>query len=233
VRERKLLLGLFALGLVMIAVCTATAQDAITLGATGSNTTNFAGTESGNGTLSLTSDPLKAITLGGDVFNSGPAPFDLREAAASTLNGTLTDTDTWSIVESAQPTFSYGLGGSLLEGNLELLSLSGTGKTGQFDTTLVLDLTNLSGSPAHLFTPPAAVAQLGVIGAGRQMRAALSTPEFYPVALRFISHHPPHAPLPYHPHSCPGTTPEPTSMLLLGSGLLVLGTLVRRRRRQA
>jgi len=233
VQERKLLLGLFVLSLVMIAVCTATAQDAITLGATGSNTTNFAGTGSGNGTLSLTSDPLEAIMLGGDVFNSGPAPFGLTEAAGSTLNETLTDTDTWSIVHSARMTFSSGLGGSLLEGNLELLSLTGTGKTGQFDTTLVLDPTDLGGSPARLSSPPGAVAQLGVLGAGWELRAAVSKREIFPVALRFKSHHPPHPPLPFHPHAFPDPTPEPTSMLLLGSGLLVLGALVRRRRRQA
>jgi hypothetical protein len=234
VQGRKLLVGLFTLGLLMIAVYTASAQDVITLGATGSNTTNFGGTESGNGTLSLTSDPLKAMTLGRDDFNSGPALFSLTEAADSLGSGDLTEVNTGSIVQSAQPTFSSGLGGSLLEGNLELLSLTGTGKTGLFDTTLVLDLANLSGSSASLFTPPVAAAQLGVVGAGRQMRAALSTRDFCPVALRFMDHHhQPHRPLPYHPSCCPYHAPEPTSMLLLGSGLLVLGTLVRRHRRQA
>jgi hypothetical protein len=233
VQGRKLLVGLFTLGLVMIAVCTATAQDAITLGATGSKTTNFAGTGSGNWTLSLTSDPLTDITLDRDVFKSGLAPFSLSEAAGSRASGASTDANTWSMVQSTQPTSSYGLGGSLLEGNLELLSLTGTGKTGQFDTTLVLDLPNVSASPAPLFTPPVAAARLGVFGAGRQMRAALSAREFYPVALRFIKFGKPHPPLPYHPHPCPGLAPEPTSMLLLGSGLIVLGALVRRHRRQA
>jgi hypothetical protein len=65
VQGRKLLLGVFVLGLATIAVCTATAQDTITLGATGSNTSTFRGTEFGNRTLSLTSDPLKGITRGG------------------------------------------------------------------------------------------------------------------------------------------------------------------------
>jgi hypothetical protein len=225
------------LGLVMIAECTATAQNAITLGGTGSNTTTFTGTESGNWTLSLTADPLKGITLGrgGD---SGPA-YSITEAPGPTVTGTLTGANTWSIVQCAPLTFSYGAGGSLLEGNLELLSLTETGSTGQFDTTLVLDLTNLSGSPAHVFSPPGAVAQLGSLGAGQQLSATLSGGELYPVTLQFIGPHPWHTDDPWNPHSLPlpqhlpDPAPEPTSMLLVGSGLLVLGGLVRRRRGKA
>jgi hypothetical protein len=144
---------------------------------------------------------------------------------------TLTGTNPWSIVQSAPLTFSYGAGGSFLKGNLELLSLTETGRISQFDTTLVLDVTDLTGSPAHPFSPPGAVAQLGSLGARRRLSARLSGGP-YRVRLESVGPYRWHPHPPWHPRAVPGPAPEPTSMLLLGSGLLVLGTFVRRRRQR-
>jgi hypothetical protein len=221
---RRLLVVLSVLVFLTSAVSTATAQNTITLGGSTAAVT-FTGTGGGNWTLSL--GTLTGTAEGFGIFTSGPAPYSITQAATTTITGTLTSktatSATWSITQSAPLKFSYGTGGSLLTGNLELVNLSVSGKTGNFDTTLEVDLTDLGGSLAPLFSSVGAKVQLTIQykGSGTLLAAleglgtgtlstglALSGGEI----LR---------------------TPEPASMLLVGAGLLVLGTLFRRRRRNA
>lgn len=199
---QKLRVGGGVLCLALIAVCTATAQDAIILQANGSNTISFMRTESGNWMLSSTSDPLDSIALD---RGSGP------------------------------PTFGNDAGGSLLKGNLELLSLTETRGTGQFDTTMVLDVRKLDGSLDHAFSPSGAVVQAGCPRAEQPLMTTLSGCEFHPVTLQFIGSRPWRPFDPWYPqplHDSPDPTPEPASILLVGSGLMMLGGLVRRRCRK-
>jgi len=237
VQRRKLLLSLCVPSLVIIGVCSGKAQNVITLGATSSNRITFAVSEFGHETLSLRFDPLPGITLRG-VGESGPDPYSIVEAEGPTVSATLTGANTGSIRQSVPLTFSDGAGGSMLEGNLELLSPTETGRNGQLYPSLVLDLAQPSGSGANIFSPPGAVAQLESFGAGQQSGTTLSGGEDYSVKLDFVGNHPWHPDDPWHPNPLPlsvdppASAPEPASMLLIGSGLVVLGSLVRRGQRK-
>jgi len=216
---RKLLVGLSTLVLLTCAGSTAIAQNEIVLGGS-SATLVFTGT--GGGNWSLNWGTVGGTAAGYGIFTSGPAPYSITEPAGTSITGTLTSSNatsaTWNISQSNPLKFSFGTGGSLLTGNLELVSLQVTGassKTGNTDTTLVVDMTNLGGSLAHLFSSGGAVVQLTFhftgtalsldsLASNSKMNATFAGGELF-------------------------QTPEPTSMLLVGSGLLMLGVMVRRR----
>jgi len=214
---RRVLIVVSVLLFLTTAVSTASAQGVIDL-AGSSSSVGFVGSGGGNWTLNW--GTISGTGEGFGVFASGPAPYSITEVANTTITGTLTSSSptkaSWSITQNKPLTFSYGAGGSLLKGSLELVNLTVTGKTGNFDTTLVVDLTGLSGSLAHFFSPVGGIVQLTLqfgipaldlvsLGKGYQVRAYLSGEVIQ--------------------------TPEPVSMLLVGSGLLTLGALVRRRRK--
>jgi hypothetical protein len=157
---------------------------------------------------------------GTGLLTSGPAPYSFT----STLNSiTLTllnaAAGTWSVSETAPILFSYGKGGSLLTGDLNLLNFveAPGSKQGMFNYTASTNLVVTGGSLASIFASSHGVLDVMLkFDNGKNIQRLLGN--FKTLGA----------------HIGGGevlTTPEPTSLLLLGSGLLVLGTFLRFRRR--
>jgi hypothetical protein len=214
---RRVLIVVSMLLFLTTAVSTASAQNIIDLGGSSTAVTFNA---SGGGNWTLTWGALTGTAQGYGIYASGPAAYSITGTGV-TINGTLTSSSptqaSWSVTQSAPLSFSYGPSGSLLAGNLQLVNLSVSGLTGNFDTTLTVNLTSLTGSLASSFTSaggvvtltlqfPSSALALDSLASGATLSALLSSGEII-------------------------QTPEPVSMLLVGSGLLSLGALVRRRRK--
>ena len=223
---RKILLALSVLVAMTAAVSTATAQNQITLDGS-SNSMTFTGTGGGNWTLSLPSVGLKDTGVGGGTLltpgctPSTPCAFDITQPTGVTITGTETGTgsNVWNITQSGALDFSFGTGGSLLTGTLQLVDLTQTGATGSFNDDLTVNLAITGGSVASILGPSAILditidfaktkgvaGVLGNLTSGQTLKANISDGELTPTA-------------------------EPVSMVLVGSGLLLLGGFVRRRRR--
>jgi hypothetical protein len=165
--------------------------------------------------MSFTPNPLTSGAFGTGIFLSS-GPYSITAPSGVTATGTLTGPDTWSISQTGSLLFSYGTSGSLLTGNLQLVDLSQSSSIGTFNDQLVANLTITGGSLAGLFSPSGGIAQLiidlpsgvdlSTLTTGQTETANVSEGSIY-------------------------QTPEPGSMLLIGSGLLGLAGLVRRRRR--
>ena len=216
---RKILLALSVLVAMTAAVSTATAQNQITLDGS-SNSMTFTGTGGGNWTLSLPSVGLKDTAFGsGTLYTSTSYPFIITQGAGVTITGTETGpgSNVWNITQSGALDFSFGTGGSLLTGTLQLVSLAETGKTGTFNEDLTANIVVTGGSLASILGPEAVLSitvdfaskdklRLGTLTSGQTVAAKISDGELTPTA-------------------------EPVSMVLVGSGLLLLGGFVRRRRK--
>jgi len=218
---RKILLALSVLVAMTAAVSTATAQNQITLDGS-SNSMTFTGTGGGNWTLSLPSVGLKDTAFGsGTLYTSTSYPFIITQGAGVTITGTETGpgSNVWNITQSGALDFSFGTGGSLLTGTLQLVDLTQTGATGSFNDDLTVNLAITGGSLASILGPSAILditidfaktkgvaGVLGNLTSGQTLKANISDGELTPTA-------------------------EPVSMVLVGSGLLLLGGFVRRRRR--
>jgi hypothetical protein len=216
---RKVLLVLSVLALLTTAVATATAQDQITLGAS-SNSMTFTGDGSGDWTLTFAGGAMTGAAFGTGILTSGPTSYSITQGAVTIAGTTTGIPNYWTISQSGPLTFCYGGCGasSLLEGNLQLVNLNQTPgiAIGDFNDTLTVNLTNLTGS---LVTSGAMTTQgkvditiifatttdLQSLPMGGTLVAGISSGEVRP-------------------------TPEPVSMALVGSGLILLGALVRRRR---
>jgi hypothetical protein len=212
---RKALLALSVLALLTTVVSTATAQNQITLGGTAANSLTFTGEGSGNWTLSFAGGSLSGMAFGTGTLASGPDPYTISQSGA-TVTGTYLGSDSWSIAQSGPLAFCYGGCGAsaLLTGNLQLVSLAQTKSTGTFNESLSANLTSLGGSLASLFGTAGVLSitidfatptDLATLPPGGTLGANVSSGELFP-------------------------SPEPASMVLVGSGLILLGGLVRRRR---
>ena len=215
---RKALLALSVLAVLMTVVSTATAQNQITLGGTVANSLTFTGEGSGNWTLTFAGGSLSGTAFGTGTLNSGPDTYTISQSGV-TITGTYLGSDTWSIAQSGSLAFCYGGCGAagLLTGNLQLISLAQTSSTGTFNESLAANLTGLGGSLASLLGGGAVLSitidfstptDLSSLPPGATLGARISSGELY-------------------------STPEPASMVLVGSGLILLGGFVRRRRRTA
>jgi len=157
---------------------------------------------------------------GTGLLGSGPAPYSFT----STLNSiTLTLVNaaagTWSVSETAPILFSYGKGGSLLTGDLNLLNfVEAPGTTqGMFNYSASTNLVVTGGSLASVFTSSHGVLDVVLqFHNGKNIESLLGNFKVLGT------------------HIGGGeilTTPEPTSLLLIGSGLFVVGTFLRFRKK--
>ncbi len=223
----KLTVGTLLLSALLVTIGTAKAQTQITLGGSAQGIT-FTGMGSGNTTqesLTLGHCVGSTCTLGGSAFGtgtvaSGPAPYTLTSTLGSIV-ATLVNSAAgqWTISQSAPILFSYGAGGSLLSGDLDLLSFQETpgSKQGTFNYQELANLTVTGGSLAGLFgsggiadvliTFSSSGNVMSLLGTTKSMSGRVSSGELLP-------------------------TPEPSAfaIFLLGSVMLLIGSLLRRRK---
>jgi hypothetical protein len=210
----------------LVCVGSANAQTQITLGGS-TQAITFTGLGSGNTTqeaITLGHCVGATCTLGGTAFGtggvtSGPAPYSLTSTLGS-LVMTLANSVTglWTVAQSAPILFSYGMGGSLLTGDLNLLTFQETPgtKQGTFNVNETANLAITGGSLAGAFgsngvadvliTFTTTANVISLLGTTNSLSATDSSGELIP-------------------------TPEPSgfAIFLLGAGTLLIGSLLRRR----
>jgi hypothetical protein len=220
----------------LVGVGSANAQTGITLTANKSQSVNFTGMGKNTDSNPVAGSEV-GITLGtcfkgectekgtgsgtGAFASSGAFTLTSGQGSiiATLVNATL---GTWSVSETAPIVFDYGTKGSLLSGDLNLLSFMQSPKTksGTFDWSGQADLTITGGSLASAFTSSGGILEVNVLfGSTKNITTLLGTTT-----------------------STRGTftggqltpTPEPSAfaIFLLGSGMLLIGGLLRRRTSQ-
>lgn len=224
-RKAVVVLVVFA-GLTLCSVNANAGKSEIILGHT-SQTVRFQGT--GGNTLDLFLGMCKknhgcilgGIASGTGIFASGPAHYQLFTPAflGKTPNITLTLVNatlgTWKVHELEPIEFLYGNKNSpLLTGDLDLLSFQQApgSHTGAFNYLGAANLTDLGGSLAHLFASATGIVELS-IHLGGNIESLLGNRKG----------------MTSHGSGSIAAVPELGSMLLLGSGLLLMGGFLRRR----
>ncbi len=166
---------------------------------------------------------ISGSAIGTGALSSGPAPWqivDVQNAVKITM--TFISGGSWSVAQTGDLLFKYGKNGSLLMGNLQLLSFSQLAgdNLGNFNTQAVVNLTNLSGTLAPIFSSAGAKLNFAVLFRQGTPNVAtlLGTTNIIKAPVDHGAIHP---------------TPEPSSIALFGSGLFALGGFLRRRLFQA
>lgn len=222
-RSRMLTLAaLAAIGLLLSSI-PAAAQSQITLGGSRGLLT-FSGLGSGSpNTLSLNFGSCKSgiCALGGTASGtgalaSGPSPYQfINTQGAITLTLANAALGQWDVLQTSATVFNYGTNGSLLSGTLDLLNFvqsPGT-KGGMFNYTGNANLTISGGSLASAFTSSNGILDLTIF-----FRSATNIESLLGNSGRIGSQISSGNVLP---------APEPSSILMLGSGLMLAGGMLR------
>lgn len=225
---KNLALTIMAALAIAVVATNARAQNAINLNSdSGGTALTFTGNGAGTDTMTVGGCVLGAscVTAGAEssgIFGNNTGYYELDFSAASPITITSTGGGNFSVAQNGNHPIAFQFnaaadmtGTNFLSGNLQLVSLQQTANTltGSFNENLVANLTNLTGSLASLFGPAGAIGRINIeftssvdlatLGAGGAT-AYISASDITP-------------------------TPEPSSIALLGSGLLAVGGYLRRR----
>lgn len=215
---RKQIVGIAVLTLlVALNLATASAQVNITLGQPSSGSAGnvtFTGTATGTdnltfGTCGAGTNCWSGNTTGsaGGSPVSSPWAIDFSTAVPVTMNAS------GLITQGGGAALTIG-GGSLLTGSLQLVSLGQLGYTGVYNYDLVANLTSLGGSLAQYFSNGTGVTQITIDFSSNTQVVGL--PNLTTVTGTYST-------------GSLTTTPEPSSLLLMGSGLMMFGGVLRRK----
>ncbi len=217
----SLVLALFVLALGAVS---ANAQTQITLGASSQNLV-FSGQGAGTTGLNLqlgSCDAAGNCMLSGQAFGTGAlsssGDYSISAAAGNSITLSSLGSGLWAVNQSSPLSFSYTSNGStLLTGNLELLTLSQLpgSQLGNFNSNFDANLVVTGGLLSSAFSPSGGALDITIlygsnanistlVGTSNSLTAVISAGELRPV-------------------------PEPGTVLLFGSGLTMIGGLLRRR----
>ncbi|MFZ0420467.1 MAG: PEP-CTERM sorting domain-containing protein [Candidatus Sulfotelmatobacter sp.] len=223
---RKQIIGVAMLVLlVAFGVATASAQVDIGLGfpngGGSSGNVTFTGTGSGNDSLSFGGCPANSsgnCWSGSTTGSAGPYSMANDFWEINFAGITVNMDSLGNITQSAGAALTLGTtngGLDLLTGSLQLVSFSQTLATGGYNDALVANLTNLGGTLAPYFYNGTGVTQITIDfnSTAPVIGLPLGSP---PVTGTYSSGE-------------LTSTPEPSSLLLLGSGLMVFGGILRRK----
>jgi|GEM_PF-3554806 len=223
---RKLIMVMTVLALVLgVGAMTASAQTSITLGFGTGDSVIF--TSNGNG--SSASVKAGSCSVGGNCISgqtTGISPngtnatgkyyaLDFTPAAITVTKsgGGFTLSQTGSIAF----TMGTASGGSdLLTGTLTLVSFGTVGSTGVFNDSFVANLVITGGSWASQYSAAGGIIQLVINVSSGQVTTVIGQPAGSTLTSTYSK-------------GSLDPTPEPASMLLFGTGILLIGGIVRRR----
>jgi len=225
---RKQFVGIATLVLVIaLGAVTASAQVLITLGTptfpigASSGSVTFTGTGTGTDTLTFGSCKAGSNCWSGNTTGfAGPNPVanDFWEISFASA-GTVTMDASGNITQGGPANFSLGTingGSDLLTGTIQLVSFAQFGHIGAFNDQLVANLTVTGGSLAPFFSNSQGVVTILItIHSGVNVFTLAN-------GQKVVGRNP--------VGTLTSATPEPSSVLLLGSGLMVFGGVLRRRK---
>jgi hypothetical protein len=214
-RRSWVVLSVLALAL-LFGSMPASAQTGISLSPSSTSAITF--TSTGGGDLSLAAGVFgtaagQGALLGNNGFytlSGGPVALTL----VNSFGTVFADYTASGLLNFDITTKSGGMGSPLLTGTLSLVDLIQGGSTGLTNTSAVADVTITGGSLSSDYPKASGIAQLTINLAGLPFLPTLSGAMSTKLGTSSID------PLP---------TPEPWSMLLYGSGLILIGFVLRRR----
>jgi hypothetical protein len=213
---RRLLIGLtFSALALTFGAYASKAQSTVGLIYFGTNTISF--TPDGGGVVTMNVGATSGSAVGNNLLSSA-STFSLTP-------GTFTLTETTPNFYTSTGSLTIALnGGALLTGTLDLIDLSQSANQAQTDTSLTANLDITGGSycseVGSTCGPNAGRVNLYItLGSALSISSTAISAAFSTAAGQLIT-----------PSSNPAATPEPTSMLLFGSGLLALGAAMRKKK---
>jgi hypothetical protein len=218
--NRKLALAVLVLAGLALASLPASAQTAIVLGTTSQGIT-FTGTGSSDsvsmdlGQCSSTSCIMSGVAFGNGVLSS-KGLYDITTPASIDLELTDPATGLWTAVTDANTMdFSYGPGGSLLTGVLNLLEFQQISPLTSHGENWYLTSASLSVTGGSLDITPGMKMQLYFNNVPSYFTSLLGASETGKSETTFFG------------HGTLAATPEPASVLLLGAGFLLVAGILR------